>query len=371
MDRNRGGQKRAVVAALSIGIVAVLAGCGGKPPLRTMACVDAPPLDIMASADGMTQSARFSVLTYNLEGLPWPARSGRKKYLQEIGERLAAMNANGSAPDIVLFQEMFSPSAKKAVAASGYGAIAPGPRRVSSPEDGPERKLSGKSKPLKGEIGLRFLGSGLSIASRYPIVERDREAFGRKACAGFDCLANKGVMMARIYFPGVPLPVDFYNSHMNARGASKVPERRNLEAHQRQVAMASAFIADSSDNDVALIFGGDFNMRHSEARWEGFSEYHPLNLVHRYCVDEPDRCEVAMSWDGDAPWMDTQDLQFFSDGQKMEIRPIKVEAMFDGGPSGPRLSDHDGFRVYYEIQWPAGLSHQSEQMDMVKSICNR
>lgn len=362
-------QKQVVIGALSVGLLGLLAGCGGKPPLRTMACVDAPPLEIATSADGTTQSAQFSVLTYNLEGLPWPARSGRKPYLQEIGARLAAMNAQGNAPDIVLFQEMFSASAKKAVAASGYGAIAPGPRRVSSPEDGPERKLSGKSKPLKGEIGLRVLGSGLSIASRYPIIERDREAFGRKACAGFDCLANKGVMMARVYFPGVPLPVDFYNSHMNARGASKVPEKRNLEAHQRQVEMASAFIADTSDDDIALIFGGDFNMRHSESRWEGFSQYHPLNLVHGYCISEPDRCDVAMSWDGDEPWMDTQDLQFFSDGQKMDIRPIRVEAMFDGGPSGPRLSDHDGFKVTYEIQWPVNLSEQSNAAYMVNSYC--
>lgn len=348
-------QRALVGAAVLAGL---LAGCGGKPPLRKMACADAPALKIETSADGTTKSAQFSVLTYNLEGLPWPARKGRAEPLREIGARLAAMNADGSAPDIALFQEMFSPSAKQAVEGSGYGAIAPGPRRVRSPKDGPERKISGKAKPLKGELGLRVLGSGLSIASRYPIVARDREAFGRRACAGFDCLANKGVMMARIYLPGVPLPVDVYNSHMNARGASKVSEKRNLEAHRRQVAMASAFISDTSDGDLALIFGGDFNMRHSEARWEGFSQYHPLNLVHKYCMEEPDRCDVKMSWDGDAPWMDTQDLQFFGDGRKMRIRPVAVEAMFDGGESGPQLSDHDGLKVRYEIQWDAELEQE-------------
>lgn len=330
----------------------MLAGCGMKPPLRTMPCAEAPPAPVVEAADGGSKTVRFSVLTYNLEGLPWPARSGRSKSLREIGDRLAAMHERGDAPDIILFQEMFSNAAKKAVAASGYPAIAPGPRRISSPEDGPERKLAGKSKPLKGEVGIRVLGSGLAIASRYPIVDRDREAFGRKACAGFDCLANKGVMMARIWLPGVPLPLDVYNSHMNARGASKVPEKRNLEAHGRQVEMASAFIADTSDDGNPLIFGGDFNMRHSEPRWEGFSQHHPLNLVHRYCVDEPDICAVKMSWDGDEPWMDTQDLQFFADGKQMEIRPVAVEAMFDGGETGPRLSDHDGFKVTYELRWP-------------------
>lgn len=345
-----------------------IAGCGGKPPLRIMACADAPPLAIHTDADGVTKSATFSVLTYNLEGLPWPARSGRPPKLKEIGERISAMHEDGSAPDIILFQEMFSTAAKKAVAASGYAAIAPGPRRVSSPEDGPERRLSGKSKPLKGELGLRVLGSGLSIASRYPIIDRDREAFGRRACAGIDCLANKGIMMARIYLPGVPVPIDVFNSHMNARRASRVPEERSLEAHGRQVQMASAFIADTSDADNALIFGGDFNMRHSEERWEGFSEYHPLDLVHKFCIEEPDRCEVAMSWDGDAPWMDTQDLQFFADGRRVTVEPVRIEAMFDGGDT-PRLSDHDGVKVTYRIQWVEDKDKDGDRADGRESVC--
>lgn len=60
-----------------------------------------------------------------------------------------------------------------------------------------------------------------------------------------------------------------------------------------------------------------------------------------------------MSWDGDEPWMDTQDLQFFWPGDRVAIRPIRVEAMFDGGESGPVLSDHDGFLVTYELRWAA------------------
>ena len=40
--------------------------------------------------------------------------------------------------------------------------------------------------------------------------------------------------------------------------------------------------------------------------------------------------------------------------EAVKVRPIRVEGMFDGGPSGPVLSDHNGFRVVYEISWPAG-----------------
>ena len=333
-------------AALALG------ACGPKPPLRVMACDAAPPLTVVE--EGESRAATLSVLTYNLEGLGWPARRGRARELREIGERLAAMHGEGAAPDVVLFQEMFSSAAKRAVAASGYPAIAPGPRRTTPPKaaNGP---MPGRAKPLKGEVGIRLLGGGLAIASRYPIVETEVEAFGRRACAGFDCLANKGVMLARIHLPGVPVPVDIYNTHMNARIASGVREARNLEAHARQAVAASDFIARTEDPAHPLIFGGDFNMRHSEERWEGFSEYHPLTLVHEVCVDPASGCAIKMSWDGDAPWMDTQDLQFFADGERLRVRPVRVEAMFDGGPSGPQLSDHDGFLVTYELRWPTGI----------------
>ncbi|NIJ39338.1 endonuclease/exonuclease/phosphatase family metal-dependent hydrolase [Sphingopyxis panaciterrae] len=332
----------------------MLAACGPKPPLRVMACAAAPPVAVAASADGRERTATLSVLTYNLEGLGWPARKGRARELRAIGAQLAAMHAAGTAPDVVLFQEMFSGAAKHAVAASGYPAIVPGPRRTTRPMISANERMPGKSKPLKGEIGIRLLGGGLAVASRYPIVETRVNAYGLRSCAGFDCLANKGIMLARIALPGVPVPVDIYNSHMNSRHASRVSEARNREAHARQAVQASRFIAATENMAHPLIFGGDFNMRHSEARWEEFSEYHPLMLVHEMCIDRTSGCEVKMSWDGDAPWMDTQDLQFFANGERMEVRPIRVEAMFDGGASGPRLSDHDGFLVTYELRWPAG-----------------
>ena len=336
-----------------------LTACGPKPPLRVMACDAAPAAAVTLSADGEAATATLSVLTYNLEGLGWPARNGRARELKDIGARLAAMHAAGTAPDVVLFQEMFSSAAKHAVAASGYPAIAPGPRRTTAPALPTQDKIPGKAKPLKGEVGIRLLGGGLAIASRYPIVDTALEAYGLRACAGLDCLSNKGVMLARIAMPGVPGAIDIYNTHMNSRGASGVAEARNREAHARQAVAASEFIARTQNLAFPLIFGGDFNMRHSEARWEEFSRYHPLTLVHEVCVDPEAGCDVTMSWDGDEPWMDTQDLQFFADGERLSVRPIKVEAIFDGGPSGPRLSDHDGFLVTYELRWPTAMQEKS------------
>lgn len=335
-----------------------LAGCGPKPPLRVMAC-DMAPMPAITLSVTDTVTTTLSVLTYNLEGLGWPARKGRASKLKEIDARLAEMHGEGSAPDIILFQEMFSGAAKRAVAASGYSAIASGPRRIERSTIGPRGSIPGKPELLKGELGVRLLGGGLAIASRYPIVETQSSAYGRRACAGFDCLANKGIMLARITIPGVPAPIDIYNTHMNARDASGVKEVRNLEAHARQALAASDFIARTQASANPLIFGGDFNMRHSEDRWEGFSEYHPLTLVHELCVDPGANCDVRLWWDGDAPWMDTQDLQFFADGGDVQIRPLRVEATFDGGPTGARLSDHDGLLVTYELSWSKGGRERS------------
>lgn len=354
MQRLRSG-----VRLVPLMLALCVTGCATPSPRQSMACVDAPSPHLSAAADGQTITTTLSVLTYNIEGLGWPARSGRGPSLRAIGNRLAALRAQGLAPDVILFQEMFSGAAKQAVAATGYSAIVTGPRRTTRARGVTKETLPGRSHIKRGEIGLHITGSGLAIASRYPIVHVDMHAYGRRSCAGIDCLANKGVVLARIAMPGVPTPIDIYDTHMNSRGASRAPHRRNLAAHDRQSLEASAFIDRSHDDAFPLIFGGDFNMRHSEPRWENFSRYQSLHLVHRACADTASGCDVRMSWDGDEPWMNTQDLQFFWPGDHVSIRPIRVEAMFDGGPSGPELSDHDGFLVTYQLSWPRSATVES------------
>ena len=332
------------------------ASCGTAPPLRTLACSAVPADSVAIASDGTTKRTELKVLTYNIEGLGFPARTGRGPELQQIGEHLAAMRAAGTAPDVVLFQEMFSGDAKRAVASTGYPAITSGPTAKTRSDDPVREKLPGKSNIKHGEVGIHFAGSGLAIASRFPIIATDVHAYGKRSCAGLDCLSNKGIVLARIAIPGLPSPVDIYDTHMNSRGASKAPAPRNLAAHDRQALEASQFIDRTHDDAFPVVFGGDFNMRHSESRWDNFTRYQKMTLVHRVCADRASGCEVKMSWDGDEPWMDTQDLQFFWSGNPIAIRPIRVEALFDGRPESPTLSDHDGFMVTYELSWPANLA---------------
>jgi endonuclease/exonuclease/phosphatase family metal-dependent hydrolase len=270
-----------------------------------MACHAAGAPEIVGASDGK-KVMTLKVLTYNIEGLGFPARSGRGGELRQIGEQLSTMRAAGTGPDIVLFQEMFSGAAKNAVLATGYPAIVPGPNRTTQPFESTRDKLPGKSSVKRGEVGIRFQGSGLAVASRYPIMSTEVRAYGARSCAGLDCLANKGIMLARIFIPGLPTPIDVYDTHMNSRGASKAPASRNLAAHDRQALEASEFIDRTHDDNYPVIFGGDLNMRRSEPRWANFTRYQAMNLVHQVCADKTFGCDVRMSWDGDEPWMDTR-----------------------------------------------------------------
>lgn len=340
-----------VMSALCVLPGLSLAACGTAPPLRHMVAAQTRPIATTLGPDNVTRSATLSVLTYNIEGLAWPARSGRKSDLRLIAQHLASLRAADKAPDIVMFQEVFSGRAKRAALNTGYPVIVHGPTRTTPRPASFEQKLPGQRSIRRGELGIRLTGSGLVIASVYPVDLTETQAYGRRSCAGIDCLANKGIMLARISIPGVPTPVDLYDTHMNSREASKAPPARNREAHARQSVEASAFINNSHDDRFPIVFGGDFNMRHSQPRWDNFTRYQPMELVHRACMAQKSSCDVQMSWDGDAPWVDTQDLQFFQSGDRVRIEPIRVEALFDGGKNGPVLSDHDGFMVTYRLTW--------------------
>ncbi|MCR5873613.1 endonuclease/exonuclease/phosphatase family protein [Phenylobacterium sp. J426] len=322
------------------------------PAARSATCAEAPRPAIETAADG-TSRLRLDVLTYNIEGLGWPARRGRQAQLEEIGRRLDELRRSGSGPDIVLFQEVFSRPAAAAVEASGYPSVVAGPGRRHRRQLPAAGKPDGRRVWTRGEVGLRLTTGGLAIASVYPIVDSQGEPFNRRGCAGLDCLSNKGALHARLAIPGAPVTLDVFNTHLNSRKASRAPRSRTLAAHAIQTAELHDFIEERRDPALPAILGGDFNMRGSEARFETFDALLPMHLVHRHCIENPDICRSELSWDGDAPWMDTQDLQLFADGATVTIRPVRVASLFDGRPDSPRLSDHDGLRVVYELTWRA------------------
>lgn len=344
----------------------MLAGCATLGPAP-----EPPPPDrhqvpkIEFSADGRTARLELDVLTYNIEGVPY--RGGRTKQLHEIGEQLAQMRAAGEGPDIVLFQEAFSDEAKHAVRSARYAEVVFGPARKQRRQLPGAGRRSGH-KWSKGELGLKLVGSGLAIASVYRFDITASEPFSRRACAGFDCLSNKGALFARVVIPGMPGALDIFDTHMNAQGASQVAPRRHLPVHRAQVYELFDFMSQQREPRNPVLLAGDFNMRRSTPRFGVFRASQRLQLVSQYCMGQPDLCEVKMSWDGDAPWMDTQDLQLFQSGQRVSIRPIREESLFDGKPGSPELSDHDGYRVTYELSWPVEPRPPAPSQSMPQSV---
>ena len=337
------------VAACLLAMLAFAAGgCVSYPAERTIA-VSA------LSAGDTTPPPTLSVMTYNMEGLAWPARSGRKRFLAAMREEFARMEAAGNLPDVIVFQEAFSTTALRTAASTPHPFFVPGPRaptRSGLPKT--RDPVLHKRNYLRGEWGVRVLGSGLAVASRYPIVEHVSQPFGPTSCAGWDCLANKSAMLVRIAVPGLADPVEIATTHMNSQGASKAPPEKHLAAHNAQSAELADFLDRVSSPESALVLGGDFNMRRSPARLDAFEQLHGYQLARRHCLDAAagtasPPCEIVMSFDGDEPWLDTQDLQIFDDGARIALRPIRIEAWFDGEDAGGKLSDHDAYVVTYAI----------------------
>ncbi len=301
------------------------------------------------------QSVEVSVLIYNVWGLPWPLSANSSESMKKIGELLGEMRAAGTEPDIVLLQEAFTMKSQPILEGSGYPNILGGSAvgdesdkltRDEAPEFFDDRSI------WKGEKLGKWLNSGLAIMSNFPIEESYTQPFRRWACAGFDCMSNKGVQLVAIRIPGVPEPIGIFNTHMNSNDASGVSVERSKVAHNLQTDDIYNFLSlEIFDNGRALIAGGDFNTKADRERLEFLLRSDHSPIVRYYCTQSEGLCDIRMSFDGDEPWLDTQDLQAFYSGERIDVRPIAIEALFDEPVEGEMLSDHDGYLVEYLISW--------------------
>lgn len=304
--------------------------------------------------DDATAELELSVLTYNVEGLAWPARAGRGSRLRMIEDQLSALHAQGVAPDIVLLQEAFSREAIAIARNSGYSNVIPGPAR------GDRRQLDEAEIDRDHVRGRRFVRgerligrrahSGLYVLTDLPVHAVAREPFSGRACAGFDCLSNKGVMMVQVGLPNGQM-LDVFNTHFNSRRAARVDLERADAAHRFQLQESSIFLDMHRTIGTPAIYGGDFNMRGARERFDPFDEAKTeFEIAHRFCSRNRGACHVSLSWDGDEPWMDTQDLQIYQSSDSATLTPVRIEAMFDEPAEGRPLSDHDGLLVTYRVR---------------------
>lgn len=328
-------------AACAAAVLMTTVGATGVP--RASAGMSLPAID-----------HAFSVLTYNVEGLPWPIASGRADDLVAIADRLRDLRATGQAPNVVVLQEAFTTEARAVGRKAGYRYIVDGPsadHAVPAGTDTGNPAFNAAARWWSGETEGKMLGSGLQLLSDYPIVEIRRMVFPAGDCAGYDCLANKGALLVRVAVPGLATPVDIVTTHLNSRTASGVAKSRADRAYARQVDLLTGFVEKARDPRNPLIVAGDFNLGKTpvrraalfgqiERRWSAAGSV-------RNAFGQAVRDRLPMPQDAIATARRAKDWQFFAPGHAAALELTGIAVPFGREPDGDMLSDHVGYIAYF------------------------
>ena len=185
--------------------------------------------------------------------------------------------------------------------------------------------------------------------SDFPITEVHKRPFPAFACAGYDCLSNKGMMLAVIDLVPLKTHVQVGNIHMNSMRHSMVSQARQAFAYERQVDTAHAFFRQFYDARYPMVFGGDFNIGQNAGRARYlFGKRWPIQLR----TDSLRRLAARSDLTPDAQKAVARsaDWQFATSGSKALLEPVSVDVPFGTSGSDVPLSDHIGYTINYSIQ---------------------
>jgi len=230
----------------------------------------AEPLPVRAGEPSimhaLANGGPVTLLSYNVEGLPWPLTHGRTQAAADIA---ATLRNQPDRPQVVAVQEAFGDAQKGIGRQAGYRFVAYGPSAEQPRTDATtpgERAFVAAASLWHGETEAPREDSGLAIFSDYPILWARRVTFPRYACAGYDCLANKGMLAVALRIPGQTAPLIVVDTHLNSRGASGVAPGRSLFAYRAQVDALRGLLASLGAARVPLLLAGDFNVGNDPAR---------------------------------------------------------------------------------------------------------
>lgn len=311
-----------------------------------------------ASLPAASADLPLSIMTYNVMGLPWPIAFGRDEALGRIADRLAELRAQTRQPHIVLIQEGFVADPAAFARRAGYAHVAAGPdlaMRSAISATAADRTYLRAARWDRGEALDKRLNSGLIILSDYPIEAVDRIAYPAFACAGFDCLANKGAMIAHLRVPGIDRPVAVVNTHLNARKAAGVPIARSLRAFDRQAGLLATFVARHVPRDRTVLLGGDLNIGGDTQRIRAFfGHWNRAGLAFVAASlggSRQARAQALLADPADRRDLDEAVLRskdwIFARNEDGAPMPVVAAQIPFGGPIDRRLSDHVGYAIGY------------------------
>lgn len=294
------------------------------------------------------QQSVLRLLSFNINALPNAVKSGGDAQYARIAEILRERRAANTQPHVILLQEAFNAKADVIQETTGYRYIVKGPGHREVSKKGKAHWALQSRKPYASfDDPQKLTGSGLVILSDFPIMEAQHKAFDSDMCAGFDCLSNKAILLARIAVPGLDQPLDVVNSHFNSRRKAGAPKRWTLEAHRRQTDTLDWFL-DKVNSGNPIVLAGDFNTR-QRARLAYFREKIALNDTAEVCLTLDETCGVDETTKIDEILYDTNDKQFFDSCQSYGLTPVHIVRNFTEQIDGKPLSDHLGYEVHYRI----------------------
>ncbi len=302
-------------------------------------------LPIFACASIATAHAKptsLRVLTLNVHGLPWPLTKDHGEW-KKIGEIFADLRAKGTQPQVVVLQEGFrNKNIKELIELSGYKYVARGP---DGSEDSPFDTDSSY------DALSTVINSGSYILSDYPILQTDHVPYGRNACAGWDCLANKAVLFGAIQIPGYEQPLNIFTTHMNSSKSSGVSKKKYVASRVRQVEILNIFIDQmlKEREGKAAIVLGDFNQFPDNEPYALLASTLGMKNAQEQCLLKADGC-VVLSKESEADiFYHTPDHQFYQSGSEMILTPKVMNHTFYETINGRPVSDHLGLEIVYQL----------------------
>jgi endonuclease/exonuclease/phosphatase family metal-dependent hydrolase len=278
----------------------------------------------------------FSVLTWNVFG----AAQGLGAFLRwkgiPDGARLAHPDVRAAAAraDVVCLQEVWLEEAQ---------AFFEGIAHPFKTKDSNEKTL----------VPLKLGGSGLAVASRFPIALRKLVEFDGPL-AGADRLARKGVLHTRLSLPG-ELELDVFTTHMQS-GYGDAARR----VRARQLAFVAQVVDRQGSPERPAIVCGDLNLcglgERRAGEYAAVAEHLPgfgdlgaaadLSTYHPH----PEVNELAHRHEPGAPEQ-RLDYVLFRPDRRERIQPVGLERVLDAPlvPEGFFPSDHFGLEARFRL----------------------